>query len=237
VNRSGEERLTVALPKGRLLEPSIALFEAVGAPGARRLRGSRRLAVEDRAAGLRFLVIRPADIPTYVEYGAAEAGIVGKDVLLEQARDVYEPLDLGFGACRLVVAEPANLRARDDPRDWSALRVATKYPALAERHFAAKGVHAEIICLSGSVELAPLLGLAERIVDLVASGETLRANGLVEVEEIARATARLIVNRASLKTRYARIKALIDALSKAGRRAADPAAPGADRPHAGPEHA
>ena len=141
-------------------------------------------------------------------------GIVGKDQLLEQHRDVYEPLDLGFGACRLVVAEPAVLQEKDDPRSWSYLRVATKYPNLAEQFFSRKGIQAEIIKLTGSLELAPLVGLAERIVDLVATGQTLKENGLVEVEEIARATARLIVNRASLKTKYLRVQALIEQIRK-----------------------
>lgn len=204
--------IAVALPKGRLFPECAKLFGELGAAGVDELRDSRRLVCEDPALGLRFLTLRPADIPTYVEYGAADMGIVGKDQLLEQERDVYEPLDLGFGACRIVVAEPAGLRARDDPRDWSHLRIATKYPHIAERYFSSKGVQVEIIRLSGSIELAPLVGLAERIVDLVSSGRTLREHGLAEVEEIARATARLIVNRASLKTKYAQIRPLIEGL-------------------------
>jgi ATP phosphoribosyltransferase len=151
-----------------------------------------------------------------VEHGAADLGIVGKDLLLEQGRDVYEPLDLGFGACRLVVAEPARLRR--DPQSWSSLRVATKYPRLTERHFSQKGIQVEVVHLSGSIELAPVMGLAERIVDLVATGRTLRENGLVEVEEILKASARLIVNRASLKTRYQAIQGLIESLRDQGER-------------------
>jgi ATP phosphoribosyltransferase len=139
---------------------------------------------------------------------------VGKDLLLEQGRDVYEPLDLGFGRCRLIVAEPARLRRGDDPAAWSCLRVATKYPRLAERHFSQKGVQVEIVHLSGSVELAPAMGLAERIVDLVDTGRTLRENGLVEVEEVLKASARLIVNRASLKTRYHAVQAVIEGLRR-----------------------
>jgi ATP phosphoribosyltransferase len=173
------------------------------------------LTFDDARHGLRFLALKPVDIPVYVEHGAADLGIVGKDLLLEQGRDVYEPLDLGFGSCRLVVAEPAHLRLTDDPAAWSSLRVATKYPRLAERHFHQKGIQVEIVPLAGSVELAPAMGLAERIVDLVDSGRTLRENGLVEVEEIARSTARLIVNRASLKTCHAAIQALMDALRAA----------------------
>ena len=137
---------------------------------------------------------------------------MGKDILLEQEPDVYEPLDLGFGFCRLVVAEPRELWERDDPAKWSWVRVATKYPRLAEQYFSARGVQVELVRLDGSIELAPLVGLAERIVDLVQSGETLRANGLVEVAEIARSTARLIVNRAAMKTEYAAITELIGRL-------------------------
>lgn len=208
------EFIAIALPKGRLLIDALQLFERMGISCVKGSADSRRLICEDEDRQLRFLTLRPADIPTYVEHGAADMGIVGKDQLLEQRRDVYEPLDLGFGACRLVVAEPAELQAQDDPRSWSYLRVATKYPHLAEAYFSRKGIQAEIIKLSGSLELAPLVGLAERIVDLVATGQTLKENGLVEVEEIARATARLIVNRASLKTKYHRVQALIEQMRK-----------------------
>jgi ATP phosphoribosyltransferase len=149
-----------------------------------------------------------------VLYGAADVGIVGKDILLEQEPDVYEPLDLGFGFCRLVVAEPRELQERDDPAKWSWVRVATKYPRLAEQYFTERGVQVELVRLDGSVELAPLVGLAERIVDLVQSGETLRANGLVEVAEITRSTARLIVNRASMKTEHAAVNELVDEMKK-----------------------
>ncbi|PYO33988.1 MAG: ATP phosphoribosyltransferase [Candidatus Rokuibacteriota bacterium] len=202
--------LTLALPKGRLLDPALALLGGMGVKGLG--ADSRRLLLADEAMGLRFIFLKPADIPTYVEYGAADLGIVGKDILLEQERDVYEPVDLGFGFCRLVVAEPKELWERDDPAKWSWVRVATKYPTLTERYFSARGIQAEIVRLDGSIELAPLVGLAERIVDLVQSGETLRANGLVEVAEIMTSTARLIVNRASLKTAHARVNALIHAM-------------------------
>jgi ATP phosphoribosyltransferase len=147
-----------------------------------------------------------------VEYGAADLGIVGKDILLEQQPDVYEPVDLGFGFCRLVVAEPRELWERDDPARWSWVRVATKYPRLTEEYFSERGIQVEMVKLDGSIELAPLVGLAERIVDLVQSGETLRANGLVEVAEILTSTARLIVNRASLKTQHARVNQLITSM-------------------------
>jgi len=202
--------LTLALPKGRLLDPALALLEGMGITGLE--ADSRRLLFADPTAGLRFILLKPADVPTYVEYGAADLGIVGKDILLEQEPDVYEPVDLGFGFCRLVVAEPSELWERDDPAKWSWVRVATKYPRLTERYFSTRGIQVEMVRLDGSIELAPLVGLAERIVDLVQSGETLRANGLVEVAEILTSTARLIVNRASLKTAHARVSALIHAM-------------------------
>jgi len=204
--------LTLALPKGRLLDPALALLGAMGVKGLQ--AESRRLLLDDPAMGLRFILLKPADVPTYVEYGAADLGIVGKDILLEQAPDVYEPVDLGFGFCRLVVAEPKEVWERDDPAKWSWVRVATKYPSLTEQYFSARGIQVEIVRLDGSIELAPLVGLAERIVDLVQSGETLRANGLVEVAEIMTSTARLIVNRASLKTAHARVTALIDTMRR-----------------------
>ena len=211
--------LTLALPKGRLLDPALALLAGMGVRGIE--PDSRRLLASDPAAGLRFILLKPADIPTYVEYGAADLGIVGKDILLEQQPDVYEPVDLGFGFCRLVVAEPRELWERDDPARWSWVRVATKYPRLTEAYFSERGIQVEMVRLDGSIELAPLVGLAERIVDLVQSGETLRANGLVEVAEIVTSTARLVVNRASLKTRHARVNQLIAAMRTAGRGAAE----------------
>lgn len=203
-------RLTLALPKGRLLDSALQTLREVGVDGVD--QDSRRLIFDDARQGLRLLFLKPADVPAYVTYGAAHLGIVGKDILLEQEPDVYEPLDLGFGVCRLVVAEPRELWERDDPARWSWVRVATKYPRLTEQYFSARGVQVEIVRLDGSIELAPLVGLAERIVDLVQSGETLRANGLVEVAEITRSTARLVVNRAAMSTEYARISLLISRL-------------------------
>ncbi|KRT73386.1 MAG: ATP phosphoribosyltransferase [Candidatus Rokubacteria bacterium CSP1-6] len=204
--------LTLALPKGRLLRPALEILRSMGLAGVE--ADSRKLIFSDEKHGLRFLILKPADVPTYVEYGAADLGIVGKDILLEQEPDVYEPLDLGFGFCRLVVAEPLALWERDDPSKWSWVRVATKYPVLTERYFSERGIQVEMVRLDGSIELAPLVGLADRIVDLVQSGETLRANGLVEVAEITRSTARLIVNRASLKTEYSPVSQLIERLKK-----------------------
>ncbi len=200
--------LTLALPKGRLLDGALELLRDLGVEGLD--ADSRKLIFTDGRRDLRMLLLKPADIPAYVIYGAADLGIVGKDILLEQEPDVYEPLDLGFGFCRLVVAEPRELWERDDPAKWSWVRVATKYPRLAEQYFSNRGIQVEIVRLDGSIELAPLVGLAERIVDLVQSGETLRANGLVEVAEITRSTARVIVNRASMKTEHARVTGLIE---------------------------
>ena len=205
-------QIAIALPKGRLLPEAIKLFEATGIEGLEGLMESRRLLCEDVTGAYRFMVLRPADIPTYVEYGATDMGVVGKDILLEQERDVYEPLDLKFGACRLVVAQPKNLQHQWSPGGFSSVRVATKYPKLAERYFSQQGVQVEIIRLSGSIELAPLVGLCERIVDLVDTGRTLQENDLEEVEEIATATARLIVNRDALKTKYQQVRGLIDRL-------------------------
>jgi ATP phosphoribosyltransferase len=200
--------LTLALPKGRLLDPAIELLRELGVSAVD--PESRKLIFKDPGRGLEILLLKPADVPAYVTYGAADVGIVGRDILLEQEPDVYEPLDLGFGFCRLVVAEPRELWERDDPAKWSWVRVATKYPRLTEQYFSSRGIQVEIVRLDGSIELAPLVGLAERIVDLVQSGETLRANGLVEVAEITRSTARVIVNRASMKTEYAAVTQLIE---------------------------
>jgi ATP phosphoribosyltransferase len=200
--------LTLALPKGRLLDPALDLLRELGVNGID--PESRKLIFRDAGRDLEILLLKPADVPAYVTYGAADLGVVGKDILLEQEPDVYEPLDLGFGFCRLVVAEPRTLWERDDPAKWSWVRVATKYPRLTEQYFSARGIQVEIVRLDGSIELAPLVGLAERIVDLVQSGETLRANGLVEVAEITRSTARVIVNRASMKTEHAAVTRLID---------------------------
>jgi len=205
--------LTLALPKGRLLDPALALLGGLGIRGIE--ADSRRLLLADEAAGLRFILLKPADIPTYVEYGAADLGIVGKDILLEQQPDVYEPVDLGFGFCRLVVAEARELWERDDPAKWSWVRVATKYPNIAERYFSQQGLSVELVKLSGAVELAPRIGLAESIVDLVSTGKTLEENELTIVEEIVRSTARLIVNRASMKVKYPRISELVERVTAA----------------------
>ncbi len=200
--------LRVALPKGRLFQPSADLFARLGSPGVLELGAGRRLTYEDASGQFSFVLVKPMDVPIYVEYGAADLGIAGQDALRELGRNVYEPLRLGFGRCRLAVAAPPGLL----PETWarSALRVATSYPRLARRHFLARGLSVEIVTLTGSVELAPRVGLADVIVDLVDSGRTLVANGLREVETILASEACLIVNRASHKLHLARVSSLVD---------------------------
>ncbi len=207
------ELITVAVPKGRLLEESSALFErAIGVSPKRLLDGTRKLAADAPEAGLRFISIRAADVASYVEHGAAAVGIVGLDVLREEPRDLYEPLDLGIGRCKVIVARPKGARPLPP---GVAPRVATKYLSLAARHFARKGVPAEIIPLHGSIEVAPSLALADAIVDITETGETLRANGLVVEEEVLDVSARLVVNRVALKLHAERLRRLIEALREA----------------------
>ena len=209
--RQRASTLTIALSKGKLFKPAMELLARVGLISRKISGESRRLVFENPASGTTIMIVRPSDVPTYVEYGAVDAGIVGADVLMEQATDVYEPLDLGFGACRLAVAAPAAIKSNGRA---SKLRVATKYPNITERHFTHKGIPIEIIKLYGSIELAPMVGLADCIVDLISTGKTLKAHHLVVKEIIASSTARLIVNRASLKLKYQRINDLIEALRK-----------------------
>ncbi|MBI4950299.1 MAG: ATP phosphoribosyltransferase [Deltaproteobacteria bacterium] len=215
MKKSLNDTLTLALPKGRILKEAATLFRAAGVDFSEILQDDRKLIFENIAEGLRFMVIRSQDVPTYVEYGAADMGIAGKDVLMEQQKDLYEPLDLKIGACRMMVAEPKELVQRDNPRHWTHIRVATKYPNITLKYFLDKGIQVEIIKLYGSIELAPLLGLSERIVDLVQTGETLRKNGLVEVETITEISSKLVCNRASLKTKPRRVKDLVERLTKA----------------------
>ncbi len=207
------ERITFALPKGRLLKESVEFLKKVGVDASETLKETRKLIFE--SGKYRFLLVKPMDVPTYVFYGAADLGIAGKDVIEEKGFDLYEPLDLRFGECRLSVAEPVNISEPYDLEKLSFIRVATKYPKITDRYFRSKGIHPEIIVLYGSVELAPLVGLSDRIVDLVQTGTTLRENGLREVDTILNSTARLIVNRASLKTKYSEIKPIIDLLKSA----------------------
>lgn len=205
--------LTIALSKGRLAEQALDLIEAAGTDCRVAREQSRRLILEDEQTGLRFIMAKPADVPTYVDYGAADIGIVGKDTLLEEGRLLYEVLNLGFGVCRMCVCGPVGLAGRLD--SIPNKRVATKYPRIAREYFEMnKRESVEIIKLNGSVELAPLIGLAEVIVDIVESGRTLRENGLQILETIADISARMVVNRVSMKMKADRINPLIQAVRR-----------------------
>ena len=201
---AANEPLILAVPKGRILTELRPLLTHAGIEPEAAFDNpdDRRLRFRDRDGRLEIIRVRSFDVATLVAFGAAHLGIAGNDVLMEfDYPEVYAPVDLGIGVCRLVVAEPEELLKTDDPTRWSHIRVATKYPEITRRHFAARGVQAECIKLNGAMELAPSLGLCRRIVDLVSTGATLRANGLREVECIAQVTSRLVVNRAALKTR------------------------------------
>lgn len=204
--------LTIAVAKGRMQEQAIPLMERADIYVDEAALASRRLAVTDRSGRYRFVFVKPADVPVYVEHGIADCGVVGRDVLLESGADVLQPLDLGISRCRIAVAttHPEILFS-----NFGMLRVATKYPNIAARHFGARGIPVEIIQLSGSVELAPVLGLADCIVDLVETGRTLAENGLSVVEEITQSTGRLVVNRASYQLKDANVAPLISKLTKA----------------------
>jgi ATP phosphoribosyltransferase len=219
---AANEKLVLALPQGRILAEVVPLLARAGivpepefdAPATRRLRFATN------HAGLDIIRTRSFDVATFVAFGAAQLGIAGNDVLMEfNFSELYAPLDLGIGRCRISVAEPADLVAHDDPVRWSHVRIATKYPNLTRSYFAARGVQAECVKLNGAVELAPSLGLCRRIVDLVSTGATLRANGLVEIERIAEVTSRLIVNRAALKVRHEQVSPWIERIADAARAA------------------
>jgi ATP phosphoribosyltransferase len=200
----GNETLVLALPKGRILGEVLPVVRRAGIEiePAFADEEARQLRFATNHKGLDVIRVRNFDVATYVAFGAAHMGVAGNDVLMEfDYPEIYAPLDLGVGHCRLVVAGPAEDAGRDDPQRWSHVRIATKYPEITRRHFAARGVQAECIKLSGAMELAPSVGLSRQIVDLVQTGATLRANGLVEIERIADITSRFIVNRAALKTR------------------------------------
>ena len=203
--------LILALPKGRILDEAVGIFARAGYDLAPVFGDSRKLVHE--CGPLRVLVLRNSDIATYVAHGAADAGVVGSDVLDEEGRELYEPLDLGIGRCRMIVAERADQPV--DDRTLSHLRVATKYPRTTRRYLEAKGITAELIKLSGAIELGPLTGLCERVVDITQTGETLRQNGLVEVDTVAQVSARLVVSPARLKLDGDRLGAMIDKLERA----------------------
>jgi len=204
--------LTIALPKGRMQDAALDLFASVGLGVAADAANGRRLVFADRSGSAHYVLAKPADVPTYVEYGAADLGVVGEDVLRESGRHVYEPLRLGFGRCRLMLAGPPEARDRNLRLDIG-LRVASKYPHLAQTYCLEQGIPAEIIPLNGSVELAPTVGLADLLVDLVETGTTLRENGLVELDLIMHSQAVLIVNRASHKLRFGTIQDLISRIA------------------------
>ena len=209
----------IALSKGRILEEAAPLLERAGVRPKEDPERSRKLVIATERRDVRVIVVRASDAPTYVQYGAADLGIAGQDVLAEHGgAGLYQPLDLRIAACRMVVAVRRGFDYEAAVRQGSRLRIATKYVQSTREHFAAKGVHVDLIRLYGSMELAPLTGLADAIVDLVATGRTLKANRLVAVEEIMPISARLIVNQAALKTKRAQLQALIGALEKAARR-------------------
>ncbi|HEY8947156.1 MAG TPA: ATP phosphoribosyltransferase [Polyangiaceae bacterium] len=201
--------LTIAIPKGRVIRALAPVFRRAGIDTATIETDDRRLIRESPDGALRFLLLKPDDVPTYVEYGTAELGISGRDTLRERGYDLYQPLDLGVGRCRLVLAGPRGASIPSVPR------VATKYPRLASEYFASRGIQAEIVYVQGSVELGPLVGLSDLIVDLVESGATLRDNDLVEMETIADISSVLVANRSLFKLRHAEIQALVERLRAA----------------------
>ncbi|MDD3839336.1 MAG: ATP phosphoribosyltransferase [Clostridia bacterium] len=205
--------ITIALAKGRLADLSIDLMEKAGVDCAKLKGNTRKLIFNTNKDKYRFVLVKPTDVPTYVEYGAADVGICGKDTLMEEERDLYEILDLDFGKCKLAVAGMPELKNRNIV--ISNKRVATKYPNVASKYYKSKDETVEVIKLNGSVELAPILGLAEVIVDIVESGRTLKENGLVVLEDICDVSARLVVNRASLKTKSEDIKMFISQIRRA----------------------
>jgi ATP phosphoribosyltransferase len=202
------EPLTVAIPKGRIQKALAPLLERAGLDAAPLLEGDRRLVRPSADGAIAYVFLKPDDVPTYVEYGAADIGVSGRDTLLERRHDLYTPIDLGIGRCRLVVAGPEGKRAPDVPR------VATKYPRIAAEHFARRGIQAEVITVHGSVEIAPLVGLAHLIVDVVETGTTLRENNLAIVETVAEVSTLLIANRAAYKLRAGVIQPIVERLRR-----------------------
>ena len=208
--------VTIALAKGRILDETLPLLARAGIVPMEDPETSRKLIIGSNRADLRFVIVRTTDVPTYVEYGAADLGVAGKDVLLEHGGEgLYQPIDLRIGNCRMVVAAPRSFDYTGAIRRGARLRVATKYVTIAREHFAGKGMHVDLIRLYGSMELAPLVGLADAIVDLVSTGNTLKANDLVAVEEILPISARLIVNPAALKLKREKMQPLLEAIAGA----------------------
>ncbi|MGH6973350.1 MAG: ATP phosphoribosyltransferase [Stellaceae bacterium] len=218
----GNETLVLALPKGRILDEVVPVVKRAGIEIEREFGdpNTRKLRFRTNRDNLDVIRVRNFDVATFVAFGGAHMGVAGSDVLMEfEYAEIYAPLDLGVGKCRLVVAAPAEDLGHDDPGRWSAVRIATKYPEITRQHFAGRGVQAECIKLNGAMELAPAMGLSRRIVDLVATGQTLRENGLVEIERIADVTSRFVVNRVALKTRNAEIYPWIERFREAARAA------------------
>lgn len=207
------EYLTIALPKGKLFGLSADLLGKIGYTAEDLSEKSRKLVIVNEEKKIKFIISKTADVPTYVEYGAADIGVIGKDVLLESGKDVYELLDLGFGKCHLMMAVDKNQK-REKLSDYANTRVATKFPHIAERFFNSKGMQMEFIKLNGSIELGPIVGLSESIVDIVETGTTLRENNLEEIAFIMDATARLICNRVSFKLKFDRIHQMTEDLRK-----------------------
>ena len=211
---NNENYITVALPKGKLFSLSSELFKKVGFTAEGLTEKSRKLVIANEDLKLKFIITKTADVPTFVEYGAADIGIIGKDVIEESGKDIYELLDLGFGKCHLMMAVPPKDKKRDKLEDYSHTRVATKFPRTAEKFFTSRGMQMEYIKLNGSIELGPIIGLSESIVDIVETGTTLRENNLEEIVSIMDATARLIANRVSYKLKFDRINKLVTDLKK-----------------------
>ncbi len=206
--------LTIALPKGKLFAKSVDLLAKVGYSAVNVVEDSRKLVITNEESKVKFIIVKTMDLPTYVEYGAADIGIIGKDVLLEEQKDVYELLDMKYGKCRLMVAVP-RAKKRAKLTDYTHLRVATKYPHCAAEFFNKAGMQMTIIKLNGSIELAPMVGLSEMIVDIVETGATLKENNLDEIVVVHPTTARLIANKVSFKLQFSRISKLIEDLQKA----------------------
>lgn len=203
--------ITIALPKGKLFDKSVVMLARVGFSADNVTEDSRKLVITNEETKVRFIITKTVDLPTYVEYGAADIGIIGKDVLLEEQKNVYELLDLKYGRCCLMLAVPEHLQ-KNSLQEYAHLRVATKYPCCAKSFFDKQGIQTEIIKLNGSIELAPMVGLSEMIVDIVETGRTLRENKLIEIAPIYTATARLIANRVSFKLKFNRLNKLVSDL-------------------------
>lgn len=203
-----QEYITIALPKGKMFKKAVEMLAKCGFEAEDVREDSRMLIISNEQTKVRFIITKTVDLPTYVECGAADIGIIGKDVLVEENKDVYELLDLKYGLCRLMLAVP-EASLQPNITDYANMRVATKYPNVAEKFFAEKGMQVEIIKLNGSIELAPMVGLSELIVDVVETGTTLKANRLIEVEKICSSTARLIANRVSFRMKFQRLHKLV----------------------------